>query len=279
MDITAQEYRHLHDGNFEDNAFIADITAMNGAQPDHRAWNEFAALLSEGSVLEIGPGTGQVLAAARASGRAVAGVEASEAHRRFIRATWGIEEVFSTLEELPIGFLYDNVVMVNVIEHVYDVVGLMKELRGHLSKDARVFISTVNAKGVVGAIVGTYWAMFKERDHVSFPSLTSLQRLADGTGYRLNRQWSAELPFETPIGLMVALRDFVREQRAQRDAEPGSRFASSPTPTNGSGQARTRKKKLLGQFYRAARRLDATRHAFGAVGRAATVKGIFVPLA
>jgi hypothetical protein len=199
---------------------------------------------------------------------------------QFIQRTWGIDSVVASLDQLPRGQLYDNVIMVNVVEHVYDVVGLMKELRGHISKDARVFISTVNAKGIVGTLAGTYWAMFKERDHVSFPSVTSLRQLADGAGYQLTRGWTAELPLETPLGLMVAARDFIKERRARRKGDPPSRFQATTMPSEPSvthDRGRTRKKRLLATIYRSAKHIDPTRHMVGAVQRAATVKGVFIP--
>jgi hypothetical protein len=129
-------------------------------------------------------------------------------------------------------------------------------------------------------LVGTYWSMFKERDHVSFPSGTSLQRLAEGSGYALRRRWSTELPFETPIGLLVAARDFLRERRSGGPTEARSRFAEPVADAPAKRDpARERKKRLLAQFYRASRRVDLSRHAVGAVQRAATIKGILVPLA
>jgi len=277
MDISELEYDSLHEGNFEDSTFISDITAMSGTEPNRRAWNEFSALLNSGSVLEIGPGTGHVLAAARDSGRKVAGVEASAAHRAFIKASWGIEDIFGSLGELPPGTLYDNVIMVNVVEHVYDVKGLLKELRSHLSPEARVFISTVNAQGIVGKIAGTYWAMFKERDHVSFPSLSSLRHLAALADYRLDRSWSSELPFETPIGCVVAARDYLRDRRKAGRGQSASRFQTAAGAGISNDTNRARKKRLLSAFYRLAENVDPTRHAIGALHRAATVKGILIP--
>jgi 2-polyprenyl-3-methyl-5-hydroxy-6-metoxy-1,4-benzoquinol methylase len=277
MNISPAMYERLHEGNYEDQAYVADITAAIGSEPYRRAWSEFAEVLQPGSVLEIGPGSGHVLAAARDDGRDVTAVEASAAHRDFIRTHWGIDQVFTTLSELPAERRYDNVIMVNMLEHVYDVVGLMRELRAHLSPGARVFISTVNGQGILGTLAGTYWAMFKPRDHVSFPSLASLAQLADLAGYRVDRSWSGEQPLETPIGLLVAARDFVRERRAKTPAASSLRMETPSEQPSTNAAARARKKRLLALVYRATSSIDLTRRVTGIAGRAATVKGVLVP--
>ncbi|HKU37290.1 MAG TPA: methyltransferase domain-containing protein [Polyangiales bacterium] len=271
MDISPHDFRRLHDVSFADEGFLDDKTAMRGGAPDRQRWEEFSALLGPGSVLEIGPGTGQVLAAARDDGREVAGIESSETHRDFIRRSWAIEELYASLDEVPAGRRFDNVIMVNVLEHVYDVAGLMSGLREHLTNEARIFISTVNARGILGTLAGTYWSMFKPLDHVSFPSLESLRVLASRTGYRLERRWSAELPLETPLGLLVAVRDYLRDSRGQSAPE------SAGTPAGATG--RSARKRLLSRVYDAARHLDPSRHAVARLQRAATVKGVFVPAA
>ena len=274
MNLSPAEFRRLHDASFEDDVFIENIQAALQATPDHRAWQEIEPVLGAGSILELGSGTGHLLAAARAAGREVASVESSARHRDFMRQTWGFTELFSTFDELPAGRQYDNAVMVNVLEHVYDVAQLMHDLRAHLRPGARVYISTVNANGIVGSIAGTYWSMFKPEDHVSFPSGKSLDVLASRTGYQLEKRWSGELPLETPVGLLVAARDYLRDARGKRaGAVNASASAPSSTPPK---RSRLAQKRLVAALFRAAERVDPSRHVIASFERAASVKGLFV---
>jgi hypothetical protein len=47
--------------------------------------------MNEGSILEIGVGTGHMIAAAKARGRIVSGTELSPHHRDYVKKHWGIE--------------------------------------------------------------------------------------------------------------------------------------------------------------------------------------------
>lgn len=199
---------------YESNCFSDRIEAVLGAEPDFAHFDEAAALLNEGSILEIGCGTGHFLAAAKARGRDVLGIETSARHRRYIKDRWGIE----TLAAIPAGS-FDNAVSFNVLEHIADPLAHLLEVKRAMGDEGRYLLSTANADCLVAKLCGPWWAMFKPEDHLSIPSKSSLTMLGDRAGLALTKVWCSEYPLETPMGFAVALRD--RLSRAKDGASNG----------------------------------------------------------
>lgn len=270
-DITADRFDDLHSGAFQDSHFVDSIVATNGLNPDSSRWAELA--LPGTSLLEIGPGGGHLLAAARDAGRSVAAVESSDVHRAFIRETWGIGSLYSDVAEIPPGLSFDAIVAMNVLEHVYNIEDFLAILTRRLAPGGLLFMSTVNAASLEAALLRNWWSMCKEHDHVSFPSPAGMARVAQAAGLVTERIWSTELPFEFPVSALVAARDWSRARRgpsiaANNDGHP----AESPVPgVNTSSIAR------LARFYAMSASFDPTSRLLGALGKAATVKARLRP--
>src|SRR5258708_12009452 len=69
QDITADNYEQLHGEAFQDFGFTEAFVAVSGLEPASARWDEMS--LPGTSLLEIGPGTGNTLAAAPTAGRSV----------------------------------------------------------------------------------------------------------------------------------------------------------------------------------------------------------------
>jgi len=273
MDLTQEQYAVLHQGAFGDDEYISDIVSAKSYAPDRATWREFESVLPEGPLLEIGPGTGHFLAAAREARREVYAIESSSVHREFVRRTWGIEAVAS-LEDLPRATPpFASVVMFNTIEHVFDVAALFLALRERLRAGAVVFVSTCNADCIIVPVVGVYWSMFKPPDHVSIPSADGFRRLAPRVGLSVSRVWTGELPLETPIGLATAARDYLLEHRAGPPV-PGGEHATQDGPA-----ATPAAKAVLRRIVRGAMdltsRVDPTRRITTRMGKAAAIRALF----
>jgi SAM-dependent methyltransferase len=178
------------------------IEAVLGAQPNFVQFDEVAPLLRDGSILEIGCGTGHFLAAAKERGRDVLGIETSGHNRRYIKDRWGIE----TLASIPAGS-FDNAVSFNVFEHIADPLSHLVEVKHAIGDEGRYLLSTANADSLVAKLCGPWLAMFKPEDHLSIPSKSSLAMLGDRAGLPLTKVWCSEYPLETPMGLAIAFRD------------------------------------------------------------------------
>jgi SAM-dependent methyltransferase len=273
MELTPESFRGLHDAAFEDDEFAERTALVHGATPDRATWDEVASALgSSRRVLEIGPGTGHVLAAARDAGCEVWGIETSATHRELISRLWGISTVAS-FDQLPQGALFDAVFAINVVEHVYDVREFLHAIAARLEPGGRFFFSTVNANAFTAKLCGTWWAMFKQPDHVSFPSYAGIDAVAARAGLTPVRIWSGELPFETPVSLLVAVRDALRSDATPAAPAPripapaGSGTLQNAAPNHGIGR------RLLPFVYRQ-RWIDPTSALLGLSGAAGSVKAV-----
>jgi SAM-dependent methyltransferase len=239
--------------------------AASGLEPRSKLWDELA--LPGTSLLEIGPGTGHLLAAAYKAGRSVTAVESSEVHREFIRETWGIHSLYPDIAAVPHGLSFDAVVAINVLEHVYDIINFLRSIAGVLAPNGVLYMSTVNATSLEAALLRNWWSMCKEHDHVSFPSPDGMARVAQAIDLRTERVWSTELPFELPISALVAARDWIRARRGPSIAASDGHLAGSPAEG-----VDTASKARLARFYSIGAHFDPTSRLLGALGRAATVK-------
>ncbi len=264
-DITVKKFAQLHSEAFQDTRFVDSHIAASGFEPKSALWDELA--LPGTSLLEIGPGTGHLLAAAHKAGRSVTAIESSEVHRAFIRETWGIRSLYPDIATVPSGVSFDAVVAINVLEHVYDIASFLRSIAEVLAPNGVLFVSTVNASSLEAVLLRSWWSMCKEHDHVSFPSPDGMARAAQATGLRAERVWSTELPFELPVSALVAARDWARARRRPSIAASDGHLAESPAEC-----VDTASKARLARFYSISGQLDPTSRLLGALGRAATVK-------
>lgn len=231
--LDLEAFHQLHATAFEDGSFLERITSTSGGTgPDRKTWSRFFGHLEPGTMLEIGPGTGRLLAAAKDGEWRVLGIETSPTHRAWIREAWGLETLAS-LDDLPAEYQADLIVMINVLEHVFDPQPLLAHLSGLLKPGGRLFISLPNASCTVPSLLGVWWSMFKQPDHVSIPTRKGIEALAERSGWKVEQVWSTEMAFETILGLAIALRDRTRASERTRVPESESPLPPpAPTPSS-----------------------------------------------
>ncbi|HLI78994.1 MAG TPA: methyltransferase domain-containing protein [Candidatus Binataceae bacterium] len=191
---------------YDDNDFIRRVEGSIGDTANFAGFDEIAPMLRQGSILEIGVGTGHLIAAAKARGRTVSGTEQSPHHRNYVKQHWGIE----VTESLPHA-RFDNVISFNVFEHIADPYQHLLEVRQILNPGGRFILSTANGDCLLAMLCGGWWAMFKPEDHFSIPSPLSLRMVGERANFRVGRIWCSEYPLETPIGVALALRDRIKQ--------------------------------------------------------------------
>ena len=272
-DITPARFQQIHAEAFQDHAFLDASTALAGAEPLNALWTDLD--LRGPAVLEIGPGSGQLLAAARDAGCSVAAVESSGVHRDYIRDTWQIDQVYTTMEQIPAGHVFDTIVAINMFEHVYDITGFIRSVSKLLAPGGTFFISTPNATSLEATLLKTWWTMCKVHDHVSFPSSGGLRTAAQASGLRVQRIWSTGLPFELPVSALTAARDRYRLHRGPDGSVSSEADRSSPHARNVTAQVvatDTKAKSALARFYATAAPFDPVYRLLGAWGRAGSLK-------
>jgi 2-polyprenyl-3-methyl-5-hydroxy-6-metoxy-1,4-benzoquinol methylase len=136
-----------------------------------------------GALLEIGPGRGTFLAAARRRGFDVFGVELNPTQASFIRAELGIAcaESLESAHELSSG-QFDVIYHRDVLSHFYDPHEEMERLRALLKPGGLQIFETGN----LGDVDHRYLKLirsFQYPDHLFFYGERSLRKLLEQTGF------------------------------------------------------------------------------------------------
>jgi SAM-dependent methyltransferase len=146
-----------------------------------------------GRVLDVGCAAGYFLAVAREAGWTVTGLEPSDAIRPQAEERLGKEQVRGGLlgqVELPAGG-FDLVTMWDVIEHIPDVVGAVREVRRLLAPGGKFLIETQNVRSLAARVLGKRWQHYKHAEHIYHFHERTLADALGRAGFRVleNRPW------------------------------------------------------------------------------------------
>jgi SAM-dependent methyltransferase len=223
------------------------------------------------SVLQIGAGSGHLLAAARRAGCSVAAVEPSKAHRDFIRDVWNIELVYASLAAVPAGRAYDTIVAADVLGRVYDVPDFLAAIRRLLAPGGTCYLSAPNARSVEASVLGAWWPACKDADQVSIPSAAGLATAARQSRLQVRRIWSTGQPLEFPVSALLAARDRARAgRRVGRVPRRGESIAHSPAIVHAGDRA------ALANFHDLAALVDPSNWVLGSIGRAPSLNAVLL---
>ncbi|MBI1735559.1 MAG: glycosyltransferase [Candidatus Rokubacteria bacterium] len=115
-----------------------------------------------GRLLEIGCGEGDFLAAARARGLDVVGVEPAEAAALAAGRLAGDERIHRDLAEVDARAPFDVVVLADVLEHVRDPLDLLRVVRERLAPDGTLFLAVPSLDSWSRWLLGPRWMEFKD---------------------------------------------------------------------------------------------------------------------
>jgi SAM-dependent methyltransferase len=251
-----------------------DYTAhepVDDAAAQRRAAGQLAAIEVAGeevagrSVLDVGCGGGQLLAAARERGAKVCGVDpAAHAHEACRRQ--GIL-VVPQLADLGTE-RFDGIVMSHVLEHVPDVLGTLEDLRERLRSDGWLCLEVPNRGSLRARLspqaVTTLGADERHRAfpiHLSYFTPETLGRALETTGFAVVAMTTAGLGVEAlwprwaprPGELMASARGAMdRAGGAGAAAERKKRQAYAAQRARTEQSARSEKREGAGRGPRAA---------------------------
>lgn len=115
-------------------------------------------------VLDFGAGTGELVALLRKAGIDTAGFEYSSAAREYCRQHRATE-LFDDLASLP-AQRYDLITMIEVIEHLTDLRGVLRRVRELLKPGGMLFVTTPNRKSLRARVEKGFWREARKKYHL-----------------------------------------------------------------------------------------------------------------
>jgi len=128
----------------------------------------------EGTLLDIGAGTGDFLAVAQKKGWNITGVEPNEDAKRLAKGK-GIFLKLETKELEPKTF--DVITMWHVLEHVPNLQEQIKEIKRLLKPGGYIIIAVPNFKSYDANYYKSFWAAYDVPRHLWHFSRTAIQKL------------------------------------------------------------------------------------------------------
>ena len=141
---------------------------------------------SSGCLLDIGCAFGHLLEVAKIRGWDTYGVEISEYAAGEAKANFGNEKIFvgNFLDLSLPRESFDVITMVDIIEHIYDISGVLIKCSELLKKHGLLIMVTPDIDSLSHTLIGRFWPNFNEQ-HVVFLSRINLKNILNKYGFRL----------------------------------------------------------------------------------------------
>jgi 2-polyprenyl-3-methyl-5-hydroxy-6-metoxy-1,4-benzoquinol methylase len=139
-----------------------------------------------GRLLEVGSGSGRVLARMHRAGWQVQGTDFDPEVARRVGKKYGLHIDVGDLAALEYpGGTYDVVALSQVIEHVPDPLALLKECARVLRPGGRMVLSTPNAAGLAHRRYASCWRGLEPPRHLHIFTPNALAECARASGFRV----------------------------------------------------------------------------------------------
>jgi len=192
---------------FADDPNVGQLTALYGEldDPGYEASEESRALQMRWLVslvrdfrprartaLDVGAASGLLVSEAVRQGFAAVGIEPSRKLAQVARERHGVEVLAGVLPHPALaGRRFDAVFLVDVIEHVADPAGLVRQCRQHLADDGVLLVVTPDAGSVAARALGSRWWHYRLA-HVGYFERRSLDMLLRAEGFAVRRRKRAK---------------------------------------------------------------------------------------
>lgn len=162
--------------------------------------------LRHGRILEVGCGSGLLLAHFRNAGYDVEGVELSAADAAYARQRFGLAVRHGSVETMALSpDRYDAVVLFNVLEHILAPAAMLADVFRVLRPGGFVVVGVPVVDSLYARLLGARWGAVTEAPrHVSIPSFKGLIGLVERAGFGDIRSTPAPL-VERAGGLILSL--------------------------------------------------------------------------
>ena len=140
---------------------------------------------SQGSLLDIGAGTGAFANAMKRAGWQVTGLEPDETARTNALSNYNLSlEDPAKLYQLPAN-IFDALTMWHVLEHVHDLHGYLQSFHKILKQEGKLIIAVPNYTSKDASTYGEDWAAYDVPRHLYHFSPASMKVLLETEGFTL----------------------------------------------------------------------------------------------
>jgi SAM-dependent methyltransferase len=152
-----------------------------------------------GTVLEVGCGSGLMLAAFKRRQWRVFGIERSEEMAERARSVPGVEMVTTSIENLPADARFDLIILFQVLEHIGEPVTLLSECAKRLKRGGNVIVNVPNFASWQSRFAGPKWLHLDVPRHLNHFTPESLAETLERAGLKLDQLRFASLEHD-PYG-------------------------------------------------------------------------------
>jgi SAM-dependent methyltransferase len=156
-------------------------------------WVQSASGLKQGSLLDVGAGTGHFAHHMQTHGWTVKALEPDDKAREVAAKKLGlaVEPLTALLTQPPGSF--DVITLWHVLEHVHDLNGYLKLFGNILKEDGTLIIAVPNHQSLDAKKYGAKWAAFDVPRHLWHFSPLSMKLLFEKNGFSIANQWTMPL--------------------------------------------------------------------------------------
>lgn len=138
-----------------------------------------------GSVLEVGCGSGLMLAAFSRRGWKTMGIERNEEAAEGAQRTFGLDVSAKPVEALPLDAQFDLIIMFHVLEHITAPVTLLGECAKRLAPGGRIILNVPNFASWQSRFAGSNWLHLDPPRHLTHLTPETLAAILERAGLKL----------------------------------------------------------------------------------------------
>jgi 2-polyprenyl-3-methyl-5-hydroxy-6-metoxy-1,4-benzoquinol methylase len=188
-------------------AYTLVLSGTPIARAIHQASQLYLGNIKPGRMLEVGCGDGRAMIRMKALGWQVEGQEPDLHAARVAAEKTGLPVHSGQLECLALpAKTYDAIVMIHVIEHVQDPIGLLRECNRLLRPGGVLVVVTPNVKSLGHRQFGEYWRDIDAPRHLQVFSPTTLSQVAVAAGFKGNSVTTTMAHAHFVAGSSIALQ-------------------------------------------------------------------------
>lgn len=141
--------------------------------------------IKNGSLLEIGSGTGYFAAEMKNAGWQVTGLEPDADARKIAEEVNKINLASSgKLFQLPVNS-FDVITLWHVLEHVHDLKNYIRQFRILLKEKGKLFVAVPNYRSYDAEVYKEHWAAYDVPRHLYHFTATSMKQLMEAEGFKI----------------------------------------------------------------------------------------------